>query len=169
MMLSRGQTAAFGKLHARPRDGEECELTLVRAENGGWAAAPQGVAVACTGHKVLTPVQRQTLAALEGLPKSPAELSTILGISVDTSRKRLERMEEDGLLSRLLDGRYALPEESALGCRTWNGGSTRSRSGRSGDLTSVQSPRCPGVPPSQVSTLSGVSVLSPLSPHPFPR
>jgi AAA domain len=110
LLLLSSSAKGFGEIEAKPRDGEESCLYLERGENGGWRAREAQVGAFTPAPAALTPERQEVKDALAHGPKSSAELAAELVLKPDTTRKRLERMEADGLVQRLEDGRYALPE-----------------------------------------------------------
>jgi hypothetical protein len=105
LLLERDQTGA--KLIGRSRDGGDAHLTLKRRETGGWECVDAPVpTMKCTKEQSeVTEVIRIRGAVTK------EELASQLEISTETARRRLQRMVEYGMLVRLGDGRYGLPEE----------------------------------------------------------
>jgi len=100
----------IGMLQARPRDGEESEHRLQRAESGGWQAV-QGTAVP-PGKLSPIPIHTKETEAVISLlkdgPKSSVEIAERLSVAKDTARKRLERIAQRGKIWKNPDGKYEL-------------------------------------------------------------
>jgi hypothetical protein len=93
-------------LTARPRDGEESEYRFARLDNGSWEVDGPQVVTHGVPVRPLNPERQAVKEALASGPKDRTTLAAELGVSDEATRKRLERMASDGLVSKLPDGRY---------------------------------------------------------------
>jgi RecA-family ATPase len=112
LMLSKDEGRSTAELSARPRDGESSEICLERLETGGWSVAYREV-VECLGTQHEQSLNKERLEVkqcIEAEPKLLAEIATGLGLSSDTTRKRLERMRSSGQVKKQFDGRYTWAE-----------------------------------------------------------
>src|SRR5271166_4692132 len=91
-----------GTLRARPRDWEESDHSLQRGAGGGWEAVKQQVleAVSLSSARPLSHKCEAVLQLLKDGAMSYPETAEKLNISKDSARKRLERMQERGLVRR---------------------------------------------------------------------
>ena len=110
LLLTR--TGARGELSTLPRDGEASLLDLDRCENGGWRVRDGQPQMFAPALPTLNQERQEVINALAGGPKTSSELAAELRLKPDTARKRLERMQADGLVTRLESGRYQLPSSA---------------------------------------------------------
>jgi hypothetical protein len=107
LLLSSG-TKGVAQLDATPRDGEQATISLTARKGGGWQAMEPGAVYApATRLRFLSPEQQQTKDALASGPMDKGKLAMALGLSEDSTARRLNRYQREDLVRRGSGGEYS--------------------------------------------------------------